>query len=373
VPILASAPTPKAPDKRIKVLVIDDSALVRRMLTEMLSSDPSIEVLGGAGDAFIAREKIKTLNPDVLTLDVEMPRMDGLTFLRNLMRLRPMPVVMVSSLTERGAEVTLDALAIGAVDYLPKPTVERMATLSEYQAELIRKVKAASCARVRARTVPVSAGADVPLEKRSPQLQLFATGCIIAIGASTGGTEAIKDVLMHLPSDAPGIVIAQHIPKLFSGAFARRMNACCQMVVCEAEDGQEILRGHAYIAPGGRHLRLGRDRAGYVCRLDDGEPVNRHRPSVDVLFGSVAQQAGRNAIGVILTGMGADGALGLKEMRDAGGRTIAQDEATSVVWGMPGEAVAVGGAAEVLPLGEIHARVLALACDKDIPRSAGGA
>jgi two-component system chemotaxis response regulator CheB len=357
--------------KRIKVLIVDDSALVRRLLTEMLSSDASITVLGTAHDAYDAREKIKALNPDVLTLDVEMPRMDGLTFLRNLMRLRPMPVIMVSSLTDKGAEVTLDALSIGAVDYLPKPKIDLAATLADYKEELIAKVKAAASARVRAMpATAASAGADAILAKRDPQRQLRTTERIIAIGASTGGTEAIKEILMRLPPDTPGIVITQHIPKLFSGAFARRMNACCQVSVCEAEDGQQILRGHAYVAPGDMHLLLVRDGARYVCRLDEGPPVNRHKPSVDVLFRSVAQQVGRNAIGVILTGMGKDGALGLKEMRDAGARTIAQDEATSIVWGMPGEAVAVGGAADVLPLGDIWSRVLQLADEMDITRTA---
>jgi two-component system chemotaxis response regulator CheB len=357
--------------ERIKVLIVDDSALVRRMLTEMLSSDPAITVLGTAHDAYDAREKIKALNPDVLTLDVEMPRMDGLTFLRNLMRLRPMPVIMVSSLTERGAEVTLDALSVGAVDYLSKPKIDLAATLADYRDELIAKVKAAASARVRAPSAAAAAGAGAVLAKRAPQRQLRTTERIIAIGASTGGTEAIKDVLIHLPPDTPGIVITQHIPKLFSGAFARRMNACCQLSVCEAEDGQQVLRGHAYIAPGDKHLLLVRDGARYVCRLDEGPPVNRHKPSVDVMFRSVAQQAGRNAIGVILTGMGKDGAMGLKEMRDAGSRTLAQDEATSIVWGMPGEAVAVGGAAEVMPLGDIYIRVLALADEMDVTRSPG--
>jgi two-component system chemotaxis response regulator CheB len=364
---IASASVMAPAKKRISVLIVDDSALVRRVLTEILSSDPAIKVLGTAHDAYDAREKIKALNPDVLTLDVEMPRMDGLTFLRNLMRLRPMPVIMVSSLTERGAEVTLDALSIGAIDYLSKPKIDLAATLADYKDELIAKVKAAASARVRAPSS--AASADVVLAKRAPQRQLRTTERIIAIGASTGGTEAIKDVLIHLPPDTPGIVITQHIPKLFSGAFARRMDSCCQLSVCEAEDGQQVLRGHAYIAPGDMHLSLVRDGARYVCRLDDGPPVNRHKPSVDVLFRSVAQQAGRNAIGVILTGMGKDGALGLKEMRDTGSRTIAQDEATSIVWGMPGEAVAQGGAADVLPLDEICSRILALADEMDITRS----
>jgi two-component system chemotaxis response regulator CheB len=357
------------PKKKIKVLIVDDSALVRRMLGEMLSSDPGITVLGAAHDAYDAREKIKALNPDVLTLDVEMPRMDGLTFLRNLMRLRPMPVIMVSSLTDKGAEVTLDALSIGAVDYLSKPKIDLAATLGDYKEELIAKVKAAASARLRASPPAPAASADAVIAKRAARNHLRTTERIIAIGASTGGTEAIKDVLIHMPPDTPGIVITQHIPKLFSGAFARRMDSVCQLSVCEAEDGQQVLRGHAYIAPGDKHLLLVRDGARYVCRLDEGPPVNRHKPSVDVLFRSVAQQAGRNAIGVILTGMGKDGALGLKEMRDAGSRTIAQDEATSIVWGMPGEAVAVGAAGDVLPLGEIAARILKLADEMDITRS----
>ena len=366
---VASLSNPQA-QKRIKVLIVDDSALVRRMLTDMLSSDTGITVLGTAHDAYDAREKIKALNPDVLTLDVEMPRMDGLTFLRNLMRLRPMPVVMVSSLTERGAEVTLDALSIGAIDYLPKPKIDLAATLADYKDELIAKIRTAASARIRTASPagPAATGAAPP--KRAAQRHLRTTERIIAIGASTGGTEAIKDVLLNMPPDTPGIVITQHIPKLFSGAFARRMDSCCQLSVCEAEDGQQVLRGHAYIAPGDKHLLLVRDGARYVCRLDEGPAVNRHKPSVDVLFRSVAQTAGRNAIGVILTGMGKDGAVGLKEMRDAGSRTIAQDEATSIVWGMPGEAVAAGAAEDVVPLGSICARILALADEMDITRNA---
>jgi two-component system chemotaxis response regulator CheB len=372
-----------SPRRRIRVLIVDDSALVRRMLTELLATDHEVEVVGTASDAYMAREKIKQLNPDVLTLDVEMPKMDGVTFLRNLMRLRPMPVVMVSSLTEHGAEITLDALAVGAVDYLPKPKVDLAATLGDYSEELRAKIKAAAGARVRQYTgastsvtglpaVTPSYSADAVLARAAPR-QFRTTDRIIAIGASTGGTEAIKDVLVQLPADTPGVVIAQHIPKAFSTPFARRMDACCQMTVYEAEDGQQILPGHVYIAPGDRHLLLVRDGARYVCRLDDGQPVNRHKPSVDVLFRSVAQQAGRNAIGVILTGMGKDGAMGLKEMRDAGSPTIAQDEATSVVWGMPREAVALGAATQVLPLDEIPGRVRTLADSMDVTRSKASA
>lgn len=366
--------------KRIKVLIVDDSALVRSLLTDILRADPAIEVVGVASDAHIAREKIKALNPDVLTLDVEMPKMDGITFLKNLMRLRPMPVVMVSSLTERGADVTLDALALGAVDYLSKPKIDLAATLKDYGDELIEKIHAASRASVRAldprRAATIapraahSADAVLPKAATASSRQFRTTDRIIAIGASTGGTEAIKEVLMRLPPDSPGVLITQHIPKAFSGPFARRMNDCCQVTVYEAEDGQQVLPGHAYIAPGDKHLMLIRDGARYVCRLDDGVPVNRHKPSVDVLFRSVAQNAGRNAIGAILTGMGKDGAKGLKEMLEAGSRTIAQDEATSVVWGMPGEAVTIGAAQHVLPLDSVAGKILSLAEAMDITRDA---
>jgi len=372
-----SEPRPSA-KRPIRVLIVDDSALVRSLLSDILSADRSIEVVGVAGDAHVAREKIKSLNPDVLTLDVEMPKMDGITFLRNLMRLRPMPVVMVSSLTERGADVTLDALAIGAVDYLSKPKIDLAATLKDYGEELIEKIKTAAKASVRAldprRAAALPArpahNADAVLPKARAPRQLRTTDRIIAIGASTGGTEAIKEVLTRLPPDAPGVVIAQHIPKAFSTPFARRMNDCSQVTVYEAEDGQQVLAGHVYIAPGDRHLMVVRDGARYVCKLDDGVPVNRHKPSVDVLFRSVAQNAGGNAIGVILTGMGKDGARGLREMLDAGSRTIAQDEATSVVWGMPGEAVSLGAAQHVLPLESVATKILSLADAMDITRDA---
>ena len=364
--------------RKIKVLIVDDSALVRSLLTDILRSDPDIEVVGAASDAHMAREKIKQLNPDVLTLDVEMPKMDGITFLKNLMRLRPMPVVMVSSLTERGADVTLDALSLGAVDYLSKPKIDLAATLKDYGDELIDKIHAASKASVRAldprRAAAIAPRAahstDAVLPKSAAPKQLRTTDRIIAIGASTGGTEAIKEVLMRLPPDSPGVVITQHIPKAFSGPFAKRMNDCCQVTVYEAQDGQQVLPGHAYIAPGDMHLMLVRDGARYVCRLDNGVPVNRHKPSVDVLFRSVAQNAGRNAIGAILTGMGKDGAKGLKEMLEAGSRTIAQDEATSVVWGMPGEAVSIGAAQHVLPLEGVAGKILSLADAMDITRDA---
>jgi two-component system chemotaxis response regulator CheB len=347
-----------APRPAVRVLIVDDSALVRSILTEILMAEPGIEVVGSAGDAYVAREKIKGLNPDVLTLDVEMPKMDGVTFLRNLMRLRPMPVVMVSSLTDHGAEITLDALAVGAVDYLPKPKIDLAATLADYGELLRAKVRAAAGARVRP-YVGTVVGSQMVVAPRlhvdavlakAPAYRFRTTECIVAIGASTGGTEAIREVLTRLPADTPGVVITQHIPKAFSTPFARRMNSISPMTVCEAGDGQQIMPGHVYVAPGDRHLRVARDGARYVCRLDDGPAINRHKPSVDVLFRSVAQEAGSNAVGVLLTGMGKDGAVGLKEMRDAGCHTIAQDELTSVVWGMPGEAVAIGAAAEVVGL-----------------------
>ena len=340
----------------IRVLVVDDSALMRQLLTEILAAAPDIEVVGSAQDPYVARDRIKELNPDVLTLDVEMPRMDGLTFLRNLMRLRPMPVVMVSSLTERGAEVTLHALELGAVDFVRKPDGPIAAGLREYADELIEKIRTAATIKVRPLQVaPAMTAESQPARAIS---SFRTTDRVLAIGASTGGTEAIKEVLMRLPPDTPGVVIAQHIPAGFSAAFAERMNRQTGLVVKEAADGDRIMLGHAYIAPGDYHLQLARDGARYVCRLDRGEPVNRHRPSVDVLFRSVAKAAGANAAAALLTGMGADGAQGLKELYDLGVHTIAQDEATSVVWGMPGEAVKRGGAVEVLPLPDIAAALL---------------
>jgi two-component system, chemotaxis family, protein-glutamate methylesterase/glutaminase len=354
---------------KVRVLIVDDSALIRRVLTSLLSADPEIEVVGSAADAFMAREKIKRLNPDVITLDVEMPRMDGIRFLKNLMTLRPMPVLMCSSLTERGADVTLDALALGAVDFITKPKLDVAHGLEDHAQELRAKVKAASRARVRplvaeppasplsTMVVEQKLSADAILPRATPR-HFQTTDPIIAIGASTGGTEAIRDVLIRMPPDAPGIVITQHIPKAFSGAFAARMNDCSPLTVCEAIDGQQILPGHAYIAPGDQHLLVVRNGARYCCQLNNGPPVQRHKPSVDVLFRSVAQNVGRNAIGVILTGMGRDGAEGLKELRDTGAPCIGQDEASSVVWGMPGAAVALGAVHRTLPLEQIAEGIL---------------
>jgi two-component system chemotaxis response regulator CheB len=341
----------------IKVLIVDDSALMRRLLSLILAADPEIQVVGAAADPLVARDMIKSLQPDVLTLDVEMPRMDGLTFLRNLMRLRPMPVVMVSSLTERGAEATLSALALGAIDFVAKPKLDVAHGLAEIGDEIIAKVKVAA----RARPVALQAHALAAASPTTGPLLRTTTDRVIAIGASTGGTEAIACVLSTLPADSPGIVIAQHIPAEFSRRFAERLDGCSALTVSEAHDGDPVLIGHAYVAPGSQHLRVVRRGARYVCSLGDDELVNRHRPSVDVLFHSVAEHVGANAIGVMLTGMGADGADGLGAMRAKGAPTIAQDRESSVVWGMPGEAVKRGAVDHVLALDEIAARLISLA------------
>ncbi|PTR33122.1 two-component system chemotaxis response regulator CheB [Luteibacter sp. OK325] len=352
--------------QKVRVLIVDDSALVRKVLTTMLESDPGIEVVGTAADPLIARDKIKLLNPDVLTLDVEMPRMDGLTFLDNLMRLRPMPVVMVSTLTERGADVTLRALELGAVDFFTKPPADLANTFMDHAPEICAKVRLAAGAKPRERAsvskldvAPrLSADAVLPLAQ-TPGTRGGTR--IIAIGASTGGTEAIRVVLEAMPPTAPPIVITQHIPAAFSGPFAARMDSCSAMRVMEARDGQPIQAGHAYIAPGSQHLLVMWDGAKHVCRLHDGPPVNRHKPAVDVLFRSMVASVGAAAIGVLLTGMGDDGARGLGELKEIGAPTLVQDEASSVVWGMPGAAWKAGAANEMLPLDAIAARLLALA------------
>ncbi|MGD9601902.1 MAG: chemotaxis response regulator protein-glutamate methylesterase [Gammaproteobacteria bacterium] len=342
--------------RKARVLIVDDSALVRRILSDLISRDPELEVVGTATDPYMAREQIKRLNPDVLTLDVEMPKMDGVTFLANLMRLRPMPVVMISSLTEAGADVTLSALELGAVDFVTKPKLDISQGLHEYAREIVARVRAASKARVRAREEKQIVANTTKM--LNPLRQFRTTDRLIAIGASTGGTEAIRVVLEQMPANAPAVVITQHIPAAFSEPFAKRLDQSCAMTVCHATDGQQILQGHAYVAPGDRHLRVVRSGARLVCRLDDGEPVNRHKPSVDVMFHSIAEQVGFNAVGVLLTGMGADGARGLKALQAAGAPTIAQDEATSVVWGMPGEAVKLGAVDHVLPLERVAHRCL---------------
>jgi two-component system chemotaxis response regulator CheB len=365
-----------SPQAKIRVLIIDDSALVRRILSQVLAGDPEIEVVGTAQDAYVAREMIKQLNPHVLTLDVEMPRMDGLQFLRNLMRLRPMPVVMCSSLTERGADVTLEALSLGAIDFVTKPGIDFAYRIDEYASDLIEKVKVAARARVRPLidtqgSAAQALTADAALAKANAPRLLKTSAQIVAIGASTGGTEAIKEVLMRLERDSPGVVITQHIPKAFSGPFAARMNASSPLTVCEASDGQHILPGHAYIAPGDRHLLVVRDGSRYCCHLDDGPPVNRHKPSVDVLFRSVAQNVGHNAIAVMLTGMGRDGSQGMRQMRLAGAACIAQDENTSVVWGMPRAALEAGAVESLHPVESLGPKVTELAAERSVTRRTG--
>jgi len=347
-----------------KVLIVDDSAVVRQMLSEILASDPGIEVVGTAADPLLAREKIKRLAPDVITLDVEMPRMDGLSFLENLMRLHPLPVVMISSLTERGADTTLQALALGAVDFVSKPKLDVARGLQGYADEIIAKVKMAARSRVRtlSRPNPPRITLDAVAPATSPRsIQFRTTDRLIAIGASAGGTEALRVVLEGLPADAPAVVMTQHLPAQFSTPFAERLDRHSAMSVREASDGEAVLPGHAYLPPGGKHLRVIRDGARWRCRIDDGPPINRHKPAVDVLFRSVAESAGANAIGAILTGMGDDGARGLLDLRNAGAPTLVQDEATSVVWGMPGSAVRIGAAEEMVPLERIAERLMALA------------
>lgn len=337
----------------IRVLIVDDSAFVRGVLTEILSGDPSIEVVGAAPNPLIARDMIKTLSPDVLTLDIEMPRMDGLSFLDKIMTLRPMPVVMISSLTQKGAETALKALEMGAVDYVAKPAVGLVGGLSTLAEEIISKVKMAASAKVRPRA------AEKPQTARLPSAASFnSSEKIIAVGASTGGVEALQEFLTAFPSDSPAILITQHMPAMFTASFANRLDGCCAVSVSQARDGERVLPGHAYIAPGGYHLELARNGANYMCRVHEQPLVSGHRPSVDVLFRSVAKAAGANAVGVILTGMGKDGAAGLLEMHNAGAPTIGQDEATCVVYGMPKAAKDCGACDVELPLSKIPAQVL---------------
>jgi len=339
---------------KVRVLVVDDSALMRQLLSTMMRSDPDIEVVGAAPDPLIARQMIKDLNPDVLTLDIEMPNMDGISFLEKIMRLRPMPVLMISSLTQEGAEATLQALELGAVDYIAKPKADLQQGLVEKQAEIVEKVKIAANVRVRGRAAttarraaPTMTGAGFSTAER-----------LVAIGASTGGVEALRVVLCDLPADSPPVVVTQHMPAGFTTRFAERLNRLAQVAVQEAADGQRILPGHVYIAPGNRHLEVVGAGANYTCRLNDAAPVSGHRPSVDVLFQSVAESARANAVGVILTGMGKDGAEGLKQMRDGGGATIGQNEATCVIYGMPKAAAALGATETELPIEKIAAAIV---------------
>ena len=341
---------------KIKVLIVDDSALIRGVMKEIINSQPDMEVVGVAPDPLVARDLIKQTSPDVLTLDVEMPKMDGLDFLERLMRLRPMPVVMVSSLTERGSEITMRALELGAVDFVTKPKMSIQSVMLEYTDLIADKIRAASHAKVKQRTVEQDTTTGTRLASlRNP---LTSSEKLIIIGASTGGTEAIKAFLTQLPPDCPGILIAQHMPEGFTRSFANRLDKLCRISVKEAEGNERVLPGHAYLAPGHSHLMLVRSGANYMTKLDQGAPVNRHRPSVDVLFSSAAVSAGKNAVGVILTGMGKDGAAGMLEMKKAGAYNLAQDESTCVVFGMPKEAIAMGGTHEVAPLHELPKRVM---------------
>jgi two-component system, chemotaxis family, protein-glutamate methylesterase/glutaminase len=342
---------------KIRVLCVDDSALIRQVMAEIINSQSDMEVVGVAADPLIARDQVKALNPDVLTLDVEMPRMDGLEFLEKLMRLRPMPVVMVSSLTERGSEIAMRALELGAVDFVTKPRLGMRDGLLQYAQEIGDKIRAAACARLRR---PVR-GPQPPAPPAEAALRqpFVSTEKLIVVGASTGGTEAIRQVLEPLPADCCAILIAQHMPPGFTRSFAQRLDGLCRIHVKEAEHGERVLPGYAYIAPGGQHLSLARSGANYVAHLDQEPPVNRHRPSIDVLFDSVARNGGRNAVGVLLTGMGKDGAAGLLRMKQAGAHTFAQDEASSIVFGMPREAILLGAADEVHPVQEMARAVLA--------------
>jgi two-component system chemotaxis response regulator CheB len=353
---------------KTRVVVVDDSALVRSLLTEIINRQPDMECIGAAADPLLAREMIRNLNPDVITLDVEMPRMDGIDFLAKLMRLRPMPVVMVSTLTERGAEVTLKALELGAIDFVAKPKIGVADGLRQLQDDITDKIRIASKARINRLHTPAPAGGTAgtspaaanaaAARPAAASLGRLSTEKIIFIGASTGGTEATKEVLITLPADSPAVVITQHMPPGFTRSYAARLDGLCKISVKEAVDGERILPGHAYIAPGGMHLSVERSGANYLARVQDGDPVNRHKPSVEVLFKSAARVVGPNAVGIMLTGMGADGATAMREMRDAGAYTVAQDEASCVVFGMPREAIAAGAIHEILPLNKITAHLM---------------
>ncbi len=348
---------------KTKVVVVDDSALVRSILTEIINRQPDMECIGAAADPLVAREMIRNLNPDVITLDVEMPKMDGLDFLSRLMRLRPMPVVMVSTLTERGAEVTLKALELGAVDFVAKPKIGVADGIRQLAQDITDKIRVAAKAHIRRHNVPGPAAApgeapSAPKPVTVANIGRLSTEKIIFIGASTGGTEATKDVLVNLPPDSPAVVITQHMPPGFTRSYAARLDGLCKIRVKEAQDGERILPGHGYIAPGGMHLSVERSGANYIARVQDGEPVNRHKPSVEVLFNSAARVVGPNALGIMLTGMGADGARAMKVMKDAGSYNFVQDEATCVVFGMPREAINAGAADEILPLNQIAPRLI---------------
>ena len=341
--------------RKIRIVVVDDSALIRSLLTSIINEAPDMEVVATASDPIVARERIRETNPDMITLDVEMPRMDGLEFLRRLMRLRPTPVLMISSLTQSGSETTLSALELGAVDFLPKPTLDVSNTMQSYADDIHDKIRMVAAARLRRPALFAAAPKAAP-----PRLapSLLRQNAIIAVGASTGGTDAIKEFLDKLPANCPPVMIVQHMPEGFTLSFAKRLDKLCAMQVKEAEDGEPLLRGTAYIAPGHSHMRLGKGTQGFVICLDQGPPVNRHRPAVDVLFASVASLAAAQTVAVILTGMGKDGAQGMLQLREGGAITFAQDEASCVVYGMPREAVAQGGVMHVHPLSQLADKVM---------------
>ncbi len=339
----------------VRVLVVDDSAVMRQLLSTLLAEDPEIEIVGTAPDPLVARDRIKALNPDVITLDVEMPHMDGVSFLRKIMTLRPMPVVMISTLTQAGAEITLEALEIGAVDFIAKPVTNVAQELAAIASELQAKVKTAARTKVGAHRAAAAAVAP-----RAPRPHKFVSSGekIVVIGASTGGVEALKAVLMGLPADCPPVLITQHMPPRFTAAFAERLNRECPMAVSEARHEDAVEQGHVYIAPGSHHLELVRKGTGFACAINDGPPVSGHRPSVDVLFRSAVRAAGPKAVGVILTGMGKDGAEGLLELRRTGAMTLGQDEATALIYGMPRVAFERGGVAKQLPLSHVADAIL---------------
>ncbi len=357
--------------KKIRVLIVDDSAVVRQALSSILSTDPQIEIMGTASDPFIAARKIRNEIPDVITLDIEMPRMDGLTFLRKIMTQYPMPVVVISSLTQKGTETALKALEYGAIEIISKPQMHTKAFIEESKIKLCDAVRAAAISKLERKKVirrtptPIKVApklsADAVLPKANPaQSMIKTTDYVVAVGASTGGTEALRVFLEALPLDCPGIVIVQHMPEMFTKSFAMRLNDICKIGVKEAENGDPVLRGRALIAPGNKHILLKRSGAKYYVEVKEGPLVNRHRPSVDVLFRSTAKYAGRNAIGIIMTGMGDDGAKGLLEMKENGAKTIAQDEKSCVVFGMPKEAIKLGASDKILPLKEISKHIMNL-------------
>lgn len=348
--------------KKINVLVIDDSALVRQTLTEIINSDSALQVVGVAADPYFAAQKIKESVPDVITLDIEMPRMDGLTFLKVLMTKYPIPVVIISSLTQEGSDLAVRALQQGAIEIVAKSEIRNTKEhLTESTIRITDAIKAAFMAPVRKRVSVNENSDDLPRQKTSAPAPIYkTTEKIIAVGASTGGTEALRFFLKSMPADCAGVLITQHMPAGFTKSFADSLNAICDVTVKEATDGEKVMRGHAYIAPGGKHMEVFRSGAKYHIKIREGELVNRHKPSVDVLFDSVATQAGQNAIGIIMTGMGKDGASGLMRMKEAGARTIAQDEASCIVFGMPKEAIKLGAADHILPLTDIPRKLIAL-------------